>query len=51
MGGAKLRVIDAETGAELPAGTEGLLEVISPRIGPDWIRTSDLALIDADGFL
>lgn len=51
IGGAKLRVIDAETGAELPAGEEGLLEVVSPRIGPDWIRTSDLAVIDADGFL
>jgi acyl-coenzyme A synthetase/AMP-(fatty) acid ligase len=25
--------------------------VISPRIGPDWIRTSDIAMIDADGFL
>ncbi len=51
MGGASLRVVDAETSAELPAGAEGLLEVISPRIGPDWIRTSDLALIDVDGFL
>lgn len=49
--GAQLRVIDPETGAVLPAGKEGLLEVISPRIGPDWIRTSDVALIDEDGFL
>lgn len=37
--------------AVLNAGQEGLLEVISPRIGPDWIRTSDIGLIDADGFL
>ncbi|WP_340589011.1 fatty acid--CoA ligase family protein [Erythrobacter alti] len=51
IGGAKLRVIDPETGDELPPGTEGLLEVVSPRIGPDWIRTSDLAMIDEDGFL
>lgn len=51
FGGAKLRVIDAETGAELPPGSEGLLEVVSPRIGPDWIRTSDLAMLDADGFM
>ena len=50
-GGAQLRVVDADTGAELPAGSEGLLEVISPRIGPEWIRTSDLAVIDEDGFL
>lgn len=51
FGGAKLRVIDPETEKELPAGQEGLLEVVSPRIGPDWIRTSDLAMIDEDGFL
>jgi long-chain acyl-CoA synthetase len=51
MPGAQLRVVDAETGEVLPAGQEGLLEVISPRIGPDWIRTSDIAVIDEDGFL
>lgn len=49
--GARLRVVDVESGAELPAGNEGMLEVISPRIGPDWIRTSDIAVIDSDGFL
>ena len=49
--GAQLRVIDPDTGAVLPPGKEGILEVISPRIGPDWIRTSDIAMIDADGFL
>lgn len=49
--GVQLRVVDADTGAVLPAGEEGVLEVVSPRIGPDWIRTADLAVIDADGFL
>jgi len=49
--GAQLRVIDAESGAVLPPGAEGVLEVISPRLGPDWIRTSDVAVIDEDGFL
>jgi len=49
--GAQIRVVDADTGEVLPAGTEGLLEVVSPRIGPDWIRTTDLGLIDADGFV
>jgi long-chain acyl-CoA synthetase len=49
--GAQLRVVDPETGAVLPLGKEGILEVISPRIGPDWIRTSDIVLIDEDGFL
>jgi acyl-coenzyme A synthetase/AMP-(fatty) acid ligase len=49
--GAQLRVVDAVSGAPLPAGQEGLLEVITTRIGPDWIRTSDIAVIDEDGFL
>lgn len=49
--GAQLRVIDPDTGDVLPPGKEGLLEVISPRIGPDWIRTSDIAMIDKDGFM
>ncbi len=49
--GAQLRIIDPDSGAVLPSGQEGLLEVISPRMGPEWIRTSDLAVIDADGFL
>ena len=51
FGGAQLRVVDPETGAELPAGQEGLVEVISPKMGPEWIRTSDLAVIDEDGFI
>jgi long-chain acyl-CoA synthetase len=49
--GSQLRVVDPETGAVLPPGRDGLLEVISPRVGPDWIRTSDIAMIDEDGFL
>ena len=49
--GATLRVVDPETGAELPPGEEGLLEVIAPRIGPDWIKTTDIAVIDRDGFM
>jgi acyl-coenzyme A synthetase/AMP-(fatty) acid ligase len=51
IGGAQLRVVDPETNEILPAGEEGMLEVVSPRIGPDWIRTSDIGMIDADGFL
>lgn len=49
--GAQLRVIDADTGAVLPPGQEGILEVVSPRIGTQWIRTADVAVIDEDGFL
>ena len=49
--GAQLRVVDPETGAVLPPSKEGLLEAISPRIGPHWIRTTDLVVLDEDGFL
>lgn len=49
--GAQLRVVDADSGIDLPAGAEGRLQVISPRIGPDWIGTADIGMIDADGFL
>ncbi len=49
--GAKLRAVDAESGSELPAGEEGLLEVVAPRIGEHWIRTTDIGMIDPDGFL
>lgn len=47
----RLQVVDPITGIPLPAGGEGLLEVSTPRIGPEWIRTSDIAIIDAEGFL
>ena len=51
FGGAQMRIVDPETGEVLPAGREGLLEIISPRIGPDWIHTADIGIIDEDGFL
>ncbi|UVO52678.1 class I adenylate-forming enzyme family protein [Sphingomonas sp. SUN039] len=51
MPGAQLRIVDPYSGIVLAAGREGLLEVVSPRLGADWIRTSDIARIDTDGFL
>jgi acyl-coenzyme A synthetase/AMP-(fatty) acid ligase len=51
FGGAKLRIVHPDTGVELPPGQEGLVEVMTPRMGDHWIRTADLAVIDADGFL
>jgi acyl-CoA synthetase (AMP-forming)/AMP-acid ligase II len=51
--GAEARVVDPDSGAELPAGAEGLLELRAPNIGDGraWVRTTDLATIDADRFL
>jgi long-chain acyl-CoA synthetase len=51
IGGAELRVMDPDTGQVLAPGQEGILEVTVPRMGPEWIRTSDIALIDEDGFM
>ena len=47
----RLRIVDADTGAELPAGEQGLLEAKVAPMGPDWIRTTDIASIDEDGFV
>jgi acyl-coenzyme A synthetase/AMP-(fatty) acid ligase len=46
-----LRVVDRESFVVLPPGEVGLLEAQVQRIGPDFIRTTDLASIDADGFV
>jgi long-chain acyl-CoA synthetase len=51
IAGAQLRVIDPDTAEVLSPGQEGILEVMVPRMGPEWIRTSDIAVIDADGFM
>jgi long-chain acyl-CoA synthetase len=51
IAGAQLRVIDPDTAELLPPGQEGILEVMVPRMGTHWIRTSDIAMIDEDGFM
>ncbi len=50
--GAQLRVVD-DNGTPLGPDRAGLLEVKPGQLGPDaeWMRTTDLARIDADGFL
>jgi long-chain acyl-CoA synthetase len=50
--GAQLRVVD-EGGTPLAPDQIGLLEVKPGQLGPaaDWMRTTDLARIDADGFV
>lgn len=47
----ELRIVDPETGALMPAGAQGLLEAKVGPLGPDWIRTTDIACIDAEGFV
>jgi long-chain acyl-CoA synthetase len=51
--GVELRVVDGQTGDALPLGAVGLLEARGSQLPGDgaWQRTTDLAAIDADGFL
>ncbi|HEX8604839.1 MAG TPA: class I adenylate-forming enzyme family protein [Pseudoduganella sp.] len=50
--GCQLRVVCAATFEPLPAGSVGLLEVkTSQSDDGTWLRTTDLAEIDSDGFL
>jgi acyl-CoA synthetase (AMP-forming)/AMP-acid ligase II len=50
--GAQLQVVD-HAGTQLPAGEQGLLQVKPAQLGADtdWMRTTDIARIDDDGFL
>jgi long-chain acyl-CoA synthetase len=47
----QVRIVDPDTGAELAAGEHGLLEAKVAPISADWIRTTDIASVDADGFV
>jgi long-chain acyl-CoA synthetase len=47
------RIVDAESGAILPPGEQGLLELKGAQLGNamQWLRTTDRAVIDADRFV
>jgi acyl-CoA synthetase (AMP-forming)/AMP-acid ligase II len=47
----EVRIVHPETGAPLAAGEHGLLEAKVAPISPNWIRTTDIASIDLDGFV
>jgi acyl-CoA synthetase (AMP-forming)/AMP-acid ligase II len=50
--GCSLRVVDSTDGTDLGLDVVGLLEVRAAQLGTDdWVRTTDLARVDADGFL
>lgn len=50
--GIEARVVDAASLAPLPRGEQGLLEIRAAHLGDGgWLRTTDLAVLDADDFL
>jgi acyl-CoA synthetase (AMP-forming)/AMP-acid ligase II len=51
--GVEAHAVDPESGEQLPPGQQGLLELRSPQLGDgkSWLRTTDLAVVDADGFV
>ncbi|MDO8390348.1 MAG: fatty acid--CoA ligase family protein [Actinomycetota bacterium] len=50
--GVEIRIVDQGSGEAVPAGSSGLLEVRSQQLGQDgWVRTTDLARMDDDGFI
>ncbi len=52
LAGVELRVVDPDTGAELPTDEVGRLEVFRPDFpGDHWMSTNDLGQVDHDGFL
>lgn len=47
--GRELRIVSLEDGTEVAAGRQGRIEVRTR--GGEWVRTTDLGRIDADGFV
>ena len=51
--GVEARVVNPDTGDALAIGEQGLLELKAAQLGDgkSWVRTTDLAVLDADQFL
>jgi len=51
--GVEARIVDPDSGAVLAPGQAGVLELRAPQLGDPmaWLRTTDLAALDADDFL
>ncbi len=49
--GVQVRITQPETGEVLSAGEQGYLSARVSVLGPDWIATTDIASVDADGFV
>lgn len=49
--GVQVRIVDPGTGREVPVGAHGVLEARIEVVRPDWIRTTDVASVDSDGFI
>lgn len=47
----QVRIVDTDSGEPLANGEVGFLEAIVPDVKDGWIRTTDLARIDEDGFV
>jgi acyl-CoA synthetase (AMP-forming)/AMP-acid ligase II len=50
--GVEARTLNPDSNEPLPPGTPGLLEIRAGHIqGGQWVRTTDLAIVDADNFV
>jgi len=47
--GVEVRIVDPDSGAEVPTGQHGLLSARVEILGPQWITTTDIASVDGDG--